>query len=64
MTVSELKSRLTTLERRVDQLQNELEQERMMKGVQRGLDAMDAGRVSPAREVIEKLRKKQKIPSR
>jgi hypothetical protein len=33
-----------------------------IRGIQRGLDAMEAGRGAPARQVLERIRAKYKIP--
>ncbi len=33
-----------------------------IRGIQRGLDAMEAGRGAPARQVLERIRDKYKIP--
>jgi predicted transcriptional regulator len=61
MTVVELQSRIAELEQRVAELQQQLEQERVMAGVRRGLEAADAGKMAPAREVLEQLRQKHRI---
>jgi|WetSurMetagenome_2_1015567.scaffolds.fasta_scaffold424185_1 predicted transcriptional regulator len=61
MTVAELESRVATLEQRVTNLQDQLDRAQMLAGIKRGLDAADAGRMAPAREVLEKLRQKHKI---
>ena len=65
MTISSLadlyESRLTPLERKVDELQEQLERSQMLAGIHRGLQAADAGQLAPAREVLEKLRKKHNI---
>ncbi len=40
----------------------QLDRAQMLAGIQRGLDAADAGRTRPAREVLESLRQKHKVP--
>jgi predicted transcriptional regulator len=63
MTVAELQSRITELEQKVADLQEQLEQERLLSGIRRGVEAADAGRMAPAREVLERLRQKHGIAS-
>jgi len=61
MTTAQLESRLAALEQKVAELQEQLEHSQMIAGIKRGLDAADAGRMAPAREVLEKLRRKHHI---
>jgi predicted transcriptional regulator len=62
MTVAEIESRLAALEQEVATLKQQLEHDRMIAGIKRGLEAADAGRMAPAREVLEQLRQKHNIP--
>ncbi len=62
MTAANLESRVATLEQKVAELQEQLDRSQMLAGIQRGLDAANAGRMSPARNVLEKLRQKHHIP--
>ena len=57
-----LESRVTALEQELANLKRQLEHDRMMAGIQRGMEAANAGRMAPAREVLEELRQKHKIP--
>jgi len=61
MTVAELESRVLTLEQKVAELQEQLDRTNMLAGIKRGLEAADAGRMAPAGDVLEKLRKKHTI---
>ena len=61
MTVAELETRVTSLEQLVAELQEQLERTQVLAGIKRGLDAANAGRMAPAREVLEKLREKHGI---
>jgi len=61
MTTSEFESRVTALEKTVAELQEQLECSQMLGGIKRGLNAADAGRMSPARDALENLRQKQNI---
>ena len=61
MTVAELEYRVVALEQRVVDLQEQLDRSQMLAGIKRGLEAADAGRMAPAREVLEKLRQKHNI---
>jgi hypothetical protein len=42
-------------------LKEQLETAHTLAGIQRGLDAVAAGRMKPARQVLEGMRKKHKI---
>ena len=62
MTVAELESRVAALEQELADLKRQIEHDRMIAGIKRGLEAADAGRMAPAREVLEQLRQKHNIP--
>jgi predicted transcriptional regulator len=63
MSTTELESRVAALEQEVATLKQQLEHDRMIAGIKRGLEAADAGRMAPAREVLEQLRQKHNIAS-
>ena len=62
MTTTEVESRLTALEKEVAQLHKLLEQTRIAARIRRGLDQADRGQTKPARQALEELRQKHKIP--
>jgi hypothetical protein len=59
--MSTLETRVKALESDVAFLKEQLETAQALAGIQRGLDAVAAGRMKPARQVLESLRKKHKI---
>jgi predicted transcriptional regulator len=63
MTTAAIESRLEALEAEVASLRAQLERSEMRAGIKRGLEAADAGRMAPAREVLEHLRQKHNIAS-
>ena len=61
MTMHAMETRLKALESDVAYLKEQLERSQATAGIERGLQAAVAGRMKPAREVLESLRKKYKI---
>ena len=61
MTVAELESRIDALEKKVATLEQQLEHERMMAGVKRGLDEARRGLGKPLNQVDRELRAKHNI---
>ena len=61
MTVAQaakLESRVKALESDVALLKEQLEWAQTIAGIQRGFDALDAGRIQPAGPALAKLRKR------
>ena len=58
----EVLSRIASLEADVSALKQQLEQVRVAARIRRGLDQADRGQTLPAREALEALRQKYKIP--
>ena len=62
MTVVDIESRLLAVEQEVAALREALETERVREGIRIGLEQVARGQVRPAREALEALRQKHKIP--
>ncbi len=62
MTVSELESRVTSLEAEVEELRRQLDYTQALAGIKRGLDEADRGLGTPLQQVDEQLRTKYSIP--
>ena len=63
MTVAELESRVTALEKTVTDLQAQLEKNRIAERIRLGLEQADRGEVVPMREAVENFRVKYNIPA-
>jgi hypothetical protein len=61
---TDIETRLRALELEVARLRERLEYTETLEGIRRGLEDVAAGRVRPAREVFEDLRKKHGIPNK
>jgi predicted transcriptional regulator len=59
--MTRLETRVAALEEEVAALREELETERVREGIRRGLEDVAQGRTVPAREFLEKMRKKYKL---
>jgi hypothetical protein len=59
-----LKDRVAALEADMEMMKAELERAHALAGIERGIRAMHRGDGVPAREGMEKLRKKFEIPAR
>jgi hypothetical protein len=64
MPGSSLKERVAALEADMEMIKEELDRAQALAGIERGIRAMHRGDGVPAREGMEKLRKKFKIPVR
>lgn len=64
MPAGTLKERVAALEERVAALSEDLETERVREGIRRGLEQAAQGKTVPAREFMEKMRKKYKLARR
>ena len=60
LRVAALEAEIAAVKRQLDQRRDDRE---TMEGIQRGFKAVDEGRVRPAREAFEEIRKKRNIPS-
>ncbi len=61
MPGSSLKERVAALEKKVAALAEDLEAERVREGIRKGREQAAQGKVVPAREFLESMRKKYKI---
>jgi len=61
MTTTKLELRVQALEEEVAALRDELESQRVSEGIRKGLEQVAQGKVTPAREFLEKMRVKHKI---
>ena len=59
--MTQLETRVAALEEEVAVLREELETERVREGIRLGLEQAAQGKTVPAREFLEKMRKKYKI---
>lgn len=64
MPGANLKERVAALEADMEVIKEELDRAQALVGIERGIRAMHRGDGLPAREAMEKLRKKYKIPTR
>ncbi len=64
MSDDELKSRLATLEARVESLESQLERAHAETAVARSLEQINRGEGIPARDALETLRQKYSIAAR
>jgi|WetSurMetagenome_2_1015567.scaffolds.fasta_scaffold1255378_2 hypothetical protein len=64
MPDSRLKDRVAALEADMVLMKEELDRAHALAGIERGIRAMHRGDGVPAREGMEKLRRKHKIPAR
>jgi predicted transcriptional regulator len=64
MTVADIETRLRVVEEEVAALREELEVERVRAGIRLGLEQAAQGKTVPAREFMEKMRKKYKLARR
>ena len=64
MNDDELKSRLATLEARVESLESQLERAQAEAAVARSLEQINRGEGIPARDALETLRQKYNIAAR
>ena len=64
MSDDELKSRLATLEARVESLESQLERAQAEAAVARSLEQINRGEGIPARDALEALRQKYSIAAR
>jgi predicted transcriptional regulator len=62
--MTRLESRVAALEEEVAALRDELETELVREGIRRGLEDAAQGRTVPAREFLEKMRKKYRLVRR
>ena len=61
MNEDEFKSRLATLEARVESLESQLERAQSEAAIARSLEQINRGEGIPARDALEKLRQKYNI---
>jgi hypothetical protein len=64
MTLSDLETRLTSLEAEVSRLWEELEHTKEIMAIEQGIAQIKRGEGVPAREALEEIRKKYNIPRR
>jgi len=64
MPATNLKERVAALEADMEIMKEELDHTQALAGIERGIRAMHRGDGVPAREGMEKLRKKRKIPAK
>ena len=60
MTMSQVVKRLSAVEKSLSELRDQLEYERAVEGIRRGLASADRGEGEPARRVFTALRRKYK----